>query len=77
MPPSRTKVDRAGRRLRDWWRAPAGSDAERGFDEEELTDAVAIVVDYRSGFQDPLKKVTVGLRQFVERESTEVTVAQG
>jgi hypothetical protein len=62
--------------LRDWWRAPSGSEEEDGFDEEELTEAVGIVVDYRGGFQDPLKKVTVGLRQFVERESSEVTVGQ-
>jgi len=62
--------------LRDWWRAPGGSEEEASFDEEELTEAVTIVVDYRSGFQDPLKKVTIGLRQFVGRESSEVTVGQ-
>lgn len=55
---------------------PSGSEEEDNFDEEELTAAVGIVADYRSGFQDPLKKVTVGLRQFVERESNEVTVGQ-
>lgn len=50
--------------------------SEAQFDEDELADAVGIIVEYRSGFQDPLKKVTVGLRQFVERESSEVTVGQ-
>jgi putative GTP pyrophosphokinase len=73
---SRTKIDKAGRLLRDWWRAPSDSDEEAQFDDDELTDAVGVIVDYRSGFQDPLKKVTVGLRQFVERESTEITVGQ-
>jgi putative GTP pyrophosphokinase len=73
---SRTKVDKAGRLLRDWWRVPSGGDEERRFDEDELAEAVGTVVDYRSGFQAPLKKVTVGLRQFVERESDDVTVGQ-
>lgn len=73
MAPSRTQVDKAGRLLRDWWRTPR---EEAQFDDDELTDAVGVIVEYRSGFQDPLKKVTVGLRQFVERESSEVTVGQ-
>jgi hypothetical protein len=74
--PSRTKVDKAGRLLRDWWRAPSDGEKEDQFDDDELADAVGVIVDYRRGFQDPLKKVTVGLRQFVERESSEVTVGQ-
>ncbi len=76
MSPSRTSVDRAGGLLRAWWRTPSGSAEEEGFDEDELTDAFGVIVEYRNGFQAPLKKVTVGLRQFVERESTEVTVGQ-
>lgn len=76
MPQSRTQVDKAGRLLRDWWRVPSGSDAEKGFDEEALGDAFGVVIAHRSSFQAPLKKVTVGLRQFVERESDEVTVGQ-
>lgn len=52
----------------------AGGEAQ--FDDDDLADAVGVIVDYRSGFQDPLKKVTVGLRQFVGRESSEVTVGQ-
>ncbi|MGV1047076.1 MAG: hypothetical protein ACOYD4_00935 [Solirubrobacterales bacterium] len=55
---------------------PSDSDEEALFDDGELTNAVGIVVEYRRGFRDPLRKVTVGLRQFVERESTEVTVGQ-
>jgi hypothetical protein len=73
MAPSLTQVDKAGRLLRDWWRMPS---EEAQFDEDELTDAVGIIVEYRSGFQKPLKEVTVGMRQFVERESSEVTVGQ-
>lgn len=73
MAPSRTQVDKAGALLRDWWRAPNG---ESRFDDDEIADAVGVIVEYRNGFQDPLKKVTVGLRQFVERESSEVTVGQ-
>jgi GTP pyrophosphokinase len=73
---SRTQVDKAGRLLRDWWRAPSDGAAKHRFNEDELTDALGVIVDYRSGFQDPLKKVTVGLRQFVARESSEITVGQ-
>lgn len=62
--------------LRDWWRAPSDSEEEAQFGDDELGDAVGVLVEYRGGFQDPLKKVTVGLRQFVERESSEVTVGQ-
>lgn len=31
---ARTKVDRAGRLLRDWWKAPNGSEDEDGFNDE-------------------------------------------
>jgi GTP pyrophosphokinase len=73
---SRSQVDKAGKLLRDWWRTPSDSEDEETFDDDALTDAVAIALEYRRGFQDPLKKVTVGLRQFVERESTELIVGQ-
>jgi GTP pyrophosphokinase len=73
---SRTKIDESGKLLRDWWRTPAGSDEEAGFDLGELADALTMIGDYRGGFQGPLKKVTVGLRQFVGRESSEVIVGQ-
>lgn len=76
MTTSRTKVDRAGGLLRRWWQSPSGSEEYNSFDEEELAEAFDVVADYRSSFQDPLKKVTVGLRQFVQRESREVTVGQ-
>jgi putative GTP pyrophosphokinase len=72
MPPntppiSSSRVDAIGRRLRVWWiddRKPLKPGDGR------------VVYEYRSSFQDPLKKVTVGLRQFVERESNEIIVGQ-
>ncbi len=73
---SRTQVDRAGAFLRGWWQTPAGSQEEAQFDPEQLSAAFDALSQYRSGFQDPLKKVTVGLRQFVEREASEVVVGQ-
>jgi ppGpp synthetase/RelA/SpoT-type nucleotidyltranferase len=35
-----------------------------------------VAIEYRATFQDPLRKVTVGVRQFVERESSEIVVGQ-
>lgn len=74
--PSRTQVDRAGAFLRDWWRMPTDSEGEAEFGEDELGIAALMLSEYRAAFQSPLKKVTVGLRQFVERESSEVIVGQ-
>ncbi len=51
----------------------------RGAAGAQITDlrkAIDVVSAYRASFSDPLKKVTVGLRQFVQRESTEVVVGQ-
>lgn len=76
MTVSRTQIDKAGRLLRDWWRTPPDSEEEGRFDEDALVDATGIVAGYRSGFQAPLKKVTVGLRQFVAREASEIVVGQ-
>jgi hypothetical protein len=41
----------------------------------ELED-IQVLESFRGLFPYPLKKVTVGIRQFVERESTEILVAQ-
>lgn len=54
----------------------APPEEEEDFDDEVLSEAIDIIADYRIHFQDPLKKVTVGLRQFVAREAAEVTVGQ-
>jgi len=68
MPPglSKTQVDRAGETIRSFQSAKP----------RELEDAIRVASAYRAGFADPLKKVTVGLRQFVERESSEIIVGQ-
>src|SRR5262245_33479066 len=76
MTPSRSQIDKAGRLLRDWWRTPADSEEEKQFDEDQIGDEALLVAEYRSGFQAQLKNVTVGLRQFVARESSEVIVGQ-
>lgn len=69
--PSKGQINRAGDTLREWWNAPGG---------EPLPEAAAeILLAYRAGFQDPMKKVTVGLRQFVKREqdpAIPITVGQ-
>jgi len=73
---SRTQVDRAGAFLRRWWGLEPGSKEDEAVDAGELLRAVDTVDEYRSSFQDPLKKTTVGLRQFVQRESETVVVGQ-
>lgn len=69
-PLSKTKVNRAGDLLRDWWTDP-DADADLS---DELADAATLMFDYRATFQAPLKKVSVGLRQFVMRETTHPVV---
>lgn len=46
--------------MRDWWGGAEYEDWER---------EAAIVYEFRSTFQNPLKKTTVGVRQFVQRET--------
>lgn len=67
---SKTKVDRAGRCLRDWWSAP-----DPPLDEE-VRNAVGLVWAYRSAFQRPLIRATVNLRYYVGKETATITVAQ-
>lgn len=59
--------------LRDWW---THGPTEKIRDGGALQEAFLVVNDYRESFQGPLKKVTVGVRQFVERESDRVIVGQ-
>ncbi|HEX3040949.1 MAG TPA: RelA/SpoT domain-containing protein [Solirubrobacterales bacterium] len=73
---SRTQVDRAGAFVRRWWGLDPGSEEDEAVDDDELLRAVDIIDEYRSSFQGPLKKTTVGLRQFVQRESETVVVGQ-
>jgi (p)ppGpp synthase/HD superfamily hydrolase len=67
--PSRKAIDRAGTTLRDWW---LRNDPNAPIDEE----ALFTVATYRATFRRPLKTVTVGVRQFVQRESARVTVSE-
>lgn len=67
--PSKTRVDRAGVELRKWW---WGDDPA----SPEVGQAIDLADEYRATFSNPLKKVTVGVRQFVERETDEVIVGQ-
>jgi len=61
--------------MREWWDMLAvDSDGEL---EPPSPAALELLVDFRAEFQAPMKKVTVGLRQFVSREcATPITVGQ-
>lgn len=41
-----------------------------------MSEAIGILWAFRSGFQNPMKKTAVGVRQFVARESQTLIVAQ-
>jgi len=57
---SKSAVDRAGTALRNWW------DVEEG--EQLPREHAETLFAFRAEFPGPMKKVTVGLRQFVLRE---------
>lgn len=70
--PSKGAVDRAGVALRRWWDEWEPGDPLPA----ELTD---LLFEFRVEFQTPMKKVTVGVRQFVSREcdpQVPITVGQ-
>lgn len=70
-PPSRKRIRREAKVLRDWWHGPDSPPTDA------ITDAWIIVSDFRSTFQRPLDKVTIQLRRFVEDEVPgNVVVAQ-
>lgn len=66
---SKGEINRCGDKLRDWWQT---SEQATG----EIVQAWDAVQEFRAGFQYPMTKVAVGVRQFVARESSEVIVAQ-
>ena len=68
---SKGEVNRCGSRLRDY-----RSGVLPLADPEEIAAAERVVREFRAGFQYPMRKTTVGLRQFVQRESGSVIVAQ-
>lgn len=70
MPVSKNEINRCGERLGLWW------SGEEQIPADELHRLVNIVWAFRSTFQYPMTKTAVGLRQFVQRESSQVIVAQ-
>ncbi|MCS7007278.1 MAG: RelA/SpoT domain-containing protein [Gaiellaceae bacterium] len=80
LPYSRSAIDRAGVVLRDWYLEGRAADSWSGRAPHELEphilEAAEVVWAYRALFRKPLTKVTVGLRQFVQRESSQIIVSQ-
>jgi len=66
---SRSQVDRAGDKLRDWWQ----DDLLAGPADPE---AIEIAYGFRLEFQRPLTHVVMGLRSFVKTEGAELVVGQ-
>lgn len=75
LPASRRKIDKAGDLVRAWWLDPDAPTELLDIDAD-LRDAAVLVYRYRVGFQDPLNRVTMGVRSFVKRESKKIIVAQ-
>lgn len=69
-PPSKSKVDKAGALLREWW------DARDQPPTEVTIDAVGVVWEWRAAFNYPLTKVNNNLRHYVRKEGCEVFIAQ-
>jgi ppGpp synthetase/RelA/SpoT-type nucleotidyltranferase len=74
LPGSRNQIDKAGDLLRQWWVANLASKETET--DEAFGDALLLVYRYRGGFQDPLSRVTMGVRSFVKTEGGPVVVAQ-
>lgn len=77
---SNSRADRVGdvlrRSLQDWLASGESPGDVVDRIPEEVLDAYDTAAEYRAMHGYPLRKVTVGLRQFVERGSQEVNVAQ-
>lgn len=69
---SRTKIDRAGITLRDWWAGDVEPD-----DWDELLDAFRTMISFREAFQLPLNKTVMGLRSMVVSEWPELKHQDG
>lgn len=77
LPSSKRAINAAGQLALDWYHAVlAGEAALHDPWSPELTRAFVLVADYRQSFAAPLRSVTVGVRRFVERESSLVLVSQ-
>jgi len=68
---SKTQVNRAGELLREWWNELPASPKT---DTDELTGAIITLLAFREAIQPALKKTTVGVRQFVQRETAHPVV---
>jgi len=75
LPASKRQIDLAGDRLREWW-LDLNLPGELLSTDAELRAAALLVLDYRIGFQDPLNRVTMGVRSFVKSEGAPIVVAQ-
>jgi ppGpp synthetase/RelA/SpoT-type nucleotidyltranferase len=71
--PSNKTIDKAGTRLRDWHLAGA---PEEDIEDPDFLAAGELVLEYRASMAPTLAKVTVGVRQFIASESSQVIVAQ-
>lgn len=65
---SKTRIDKAGRLIRDWLAKPNASTSD------EEAQALWDMFGWRDGFRYPLSKVVNGLRSFVKSESSELRV---
>ena len=68
--PTGSQVKKAGRTLRRWWE----SDKEQPSDADVA--AWITLLEYRSEFPEPLKRVNLGLRSMVRTEGCPVRVSQ-
>lgn len=69
--PSKSEINRCGDLLRDHLNASSDN-----YDWERLNYSLDVLGEFRTSFQYPLTKVTMGLRAMVKAESEAVVVAQ-
>lgn len=69
MEPSKERINRAGDLLRELWVGKRLADVD-------VDEALELVGAYRQAHAYPLTLVTMGLRQFVEREAENIAVGQ-
>jgi hypothetical protein len=63
---SKTRIDRAGERLRGWLMETVN------LSDRELAKEVVVVDDFRTCHADPLKRVAAGIRYYVGQHSSVV-----
>lgn len=62
--PSKSRVKKAGKRLRDWWSDPSGNDLR---DSPELMREILILLAWRDSFREPLDQVIANLKSMAEQ----------